>query len=125
LQETPHAIKKRLKYKNPDSPLYRQTIDPADGLVLTFPHLSDEEIALLRRKGVIAPLSDKDVKEIEVAAERLAKAEKAAIEEAEKLAATNDKLKEKAKAAAAKKTAALMNATEQEQSEVTEDGENN
>src|SRR5688500_1471726 len=63
LQETPHEIKRRILYKNPASEMYRQHIDP--GAVLTFPHLSDAEIMLLQRKGVIKPLSEQEVKDKE------------------------------------------------------------
>lgn len=122
LQETPHEIKKRILYKNPASELYRRHVDPADGLILTFPHLPDEDILLLQRKGVIAPLSDKEVKEREAIAQETQRAIELATKQAEAEEAAREKETAKQKAAAAKK----MKAAEKEQAEESEvnDGEN-
>ena len=65
LQDELHVILRPIKYKNPDSPLYRKTVKPRDGQILPFPHLSDAEILLLRKKRIIAPATTQDKKDVE------------------------------------------------------------
>lgn len=57
LQNVKHKLLKPVYYKNPDSPLFQTRITPGEeGDGLTFPHLSDVQINLLRRKRIIAEI---------------------------------------------------------------------
>lgn len=47
LQAKKFEVLKPIVYKNPDSPLYRQTVTPGQVKSLTFPHLPDADINLL------------------------------------------------------------------------------
>lgn len=84
-----------IRYKNPDHELFRKRVEP--GVALPFPHLSDEEKALLQRRRVLAPLTAKEARDHEKQIRALAK-EKAAAEAAAKKAAVEELERQKKQA---------------------------
>ena len=78
LQRQEFWILKPIKYKNPDHALYRKRVEPKDKLALKFPHLPDEDILLLQKTRVLAPITAKELKEIRDVEAAREKADKAA-----------------------------------------------
>jgi hypothetical protein len=94
LQEQQFMVLRPIRYKKP-GPDYRKLILPGDKRLVDFPHLPDEDIQLLVKLRIIAPATEKDVKDIEAA-------EKARERVAEKAAADAAKAEGAARAAAKK-----------------------
>lgn len=75
LQQQKFLVLRPIRYKNPDSPLYRKRIAAGEAIV-DFPHLTDQEIKLLIKVKRIAPATASDLAILKKAQQDAEKAER-------------------------------------------------